>query len=142
MIGTSAVDTVQVAGSVETVACSLLALLESAWNRGDGEAFGAAYTENAAFVTIRGEYLRGRAQIAAGHAGIFATIYAGSVNRMDLIAARALGNDVILATSQSTLTAPRGPLQGVHAAMSTTVLTRVDDEWLITATHNTLVGER
>jgi uncharacterized protein (TIGR02246 family) len=127
----------------EDIAREVLRRLEDAWNRGDGQAFGAVYAEDAYFVTIRGEHLRGQAQIAGGHAGIFATIYAGSTNRMELIEARRIAQNVVVSTSTGTLDAPHGPLQGVHTAMSTSVLVRqAGGEWLIVATHNTLVGAR
>ena len=54
--------------------------LEIAWNAMDGAAFGASFAADADFVNIRGEHFRGRAAIAAGHAAIFKTIYAGSTN--------------------------------------------------------------
>src|SRR3954454_16532757 len=139
MAATPTITTSSTATTTEEIARRVLSRLESAWNDGDGAAFGSAYAENAAFVTIRGEHFDGRAEITAGHAGIFASIYAGSTNRMDLIAARPITQDVIVMNSTGTLTAPRGPLQGTHAAMSTSVLVRAGDDWLIAATHNTLI---
>ena len=68
-----------------SVAHQVLGRLEQAWNAGDGAAFGAAYASDASFVTIRGDHIVGSAAIGAGHAGIFRTIYAGSVNRMELV---------------------------------------------------------
>ena len=124
--------------TTDQIARDVLARLESAWNAGDGTAFGAPYQPDASFVTIRGEVAHGPA-IGAGNAAIFATIYAGSTNRMELLEAQRLSDDVIVATSRNTLEAPHGPLAGVHAAMSTSVLVRTGDEWRIAATHNTLV---
>jgi uncharacterized protein (TIGR02246 family) len=127
--------------STEAIARDVLARLEGAWNAGDGAAFGAPYTPDASFVTIRGELHHGP-EIGFGHAQIFATIYAGSTNRMELLEAHRVSDDVIVATSRNTLEAPHGPLAGVHAAMSTSVLVRSDDEWRIATTTNTLVGAR
>ena len=125
----------------EQIARDVLARLESAWNAGDGTAFGAPYQPDASFVTIRGEMAHGPA-IGAGHAAIFATIYADSTNRMELLEAQRIGDDVIIATSRNTLEAPHGPLGGVHEAMSTSVLVRTGGEWRIASTQNTLVGTR
>lgn len=125
----------------QTVATEALARLESAWNAADGAAFGAVYTADASFVTIRGDRLLGAEAIGAGHAGIFATIYAGSVNRMELVRAEALAADVVLALSANTLDSPTGPLAGVHQAMSTSVIVRqADGAWRIVSTHNTLMA--
>ena len=127
--------------NAEQVAAEVLARLEQAWNDGDGEAFGALYAQDATFVTIRGEWATGRPAITAGHAEIFRTIYAGSTNRMQLVAVREVG-DALVASATSTLTAPSGPLAGTHRARSTSVL--VPDAahpvgWRVASTHNTLV---
>ncbi len=89
-------------------------------------------------MTVRGELNYGPA-IGAGHAQIFASIYPGSTNRMELLEAQRINNDVIVATSRNTLDAPHGPLAGVHQALSTSVLVRSGSQWRIAATHNTLV---
>ena len=127
--------------TTESIARDVLARLEEAWNAGDGTAFGAPYTPDASFVTIRGELAHGP-EIGAGHAQILTSIYAGSTNRMELLDAQRVSDDVIVATSRNTLDAPHGPLAGVHAAMSTSVLVRTGGEWGIAATQNTLVGAR
>ena len=128
------------ASATDAVARDVLQRLEDSWNRGDGAAFGEPYADDATFVTIRGDYIAGRNEIAAGHAEIFATTHAGSVNRMQLIASREIADGVVVSVSRSVLTAPVGPLRGRHAALSTSVLVRVAGEWQIAATHNTLVG--
>jgi len=125
-----------------TVASAVLERLETAWNAGDGDAFGAAYTPDASFVTIRGDHIVGREAIGAGHAGIFGSIYAGSVNRMELVRATELADGVVLAVSANTLDVPAGPLAGRHQAMSTSVVVRSTDgeDWAVASTHNTLVS--
>ena len=124
-----------------TVARAVLERLETAWNAGDGDAFGAAYTPDASFVTIRGDHIVGREAIGAGHAGIFGSIYAGSVNRMELVRATELADGVVLAVSANTLDVPAGPLAGRHQAMSTSIVVRSADGegWAVASTHNTLV---
>ncbi|MEP6650546.1 MAG: SgcJ/EcaC family oxidoreductase [Lapillicoccus sp.] len=127
--------------STEQIAREVLAWLEDAWNAGDGSAFGEPYRQDASFVTIRGELNHGK-EIGAGHAQILATIYRGSTNHMELLEAKQVSDDVIVATSRNTLEAPQGALAGPHAAMSTSVLVRSGDEWRIAASQNTLVGAR
>ena len=122
------------------IAESVIQQLEDAWNAGDGEAFGAAYSDHASFVTIRGDFVHGAAGIAAGHDEIFSTIYAGSRNHMEVMEAQPLGDDVIIANSRSTLESPAGPLKGVHHSMSTSVLVRDGGSWRVAATHNTLIA--
>ena len=124
-----------------SVARQVLARLERAWNDADGQAFGAVYTPDASFVTVRGEHLVGRAVIASGHDGIFRSIYAGSTNRMRLVRAVELADGVLLLVSHHTLDVPAGPLAGRRQAFSTNVVHRgVDGSWLVAATSNTLVA--
>ncbi|MCW2550105.1 MAG: hypothetical protein JWN96_4565 [Mycobacterium sp.] len=124
------------------VARDVLHRLETAWNGGDGEAFGAEYTATASFVTIRGEHITGATAIGQGHGGIFRTIYAGSVNTMELAAVQQISEDVLITVAASTLDCPTGPLVGIHRATSTSVLVRhpvEEGRWQIAATQNTLV---
>jgi uncharacterized protein (TIGR02246 family) len=124
-----------------TVAGDVLTRLETAWNDADGAAFGRVYAPGASFVTIRGEHIVGSTAIGAGHHGIFTTIYAGSVNRMELVRAEEIADGVVLAVSLSTLDCPTGPLAGRHQAMSTSVvMRRPDGGWEVMATHNTLLA--
>jgi uncharacterized protein (TIGR02246 family) len=112
--------------------------LQAAWNAMDGAAFAAPFAEDADFVNIRGEHVQGRAAIAAGHAGIFKTVYAGSTNQLALESARLLRPGVALVHVRSVLNAPQGPLMGTHAARFSMVLTLESGQWEIAAFHNTL----
>ena len=124
-----------------TIATELLGRLEDAWNRADGAAFGAVYRPDASFVTVQGLHIEGAEGIGAGHAGIFATIYAGSVNAMRLVSAREIADGVVVSVSHHTLRVPAGPLAGTHEAMSTSTMVRDRvGAWTVAATHNTLVG--
>ena len=123
------------------VAREVLARLESAWKTADGAAFGAVYAPDASFVKIRGDHIVGSTAIGAGHAGIFTTIYAGSVNRMELVRAEQVAPGTVLAISVNTLDCPTGPLAGIHRAVSTSLLVRgADGSWHASLTHNTLVA--
>jgi uncharacterized protein (TIGR02246 family) len=98
--------------------------LEAAWNAMDGVAFAAPFAAEADFVTIRGEHFRGQAAIAAGHAAIFRTIYAGSTNDCTVEGARLLRPEVALVHVHSRLDVPQGPLAGRHRARFSLVLTK------------------
>ena len=117
---------------------SIVGGLEAAWNAKDGSAFAAPFAADADFVNIRGEYFRGRDAIAAGHDGIFRTIYAGSTVSLTLEAARVVRTDVAIVRVLSRLDVPQGPLAGRHAARFTMVLTREPGGWQIVSFHNTL----
>jgi uncharacterized protein (TIGR02246 family) len=124
---------------VAAIAQTIMQRLELAWNRADGAAFGEPFSAGADFVAIRGDLHTGRDAIAAGHQQLFDTIYAGSTVRYQVLQARELDDRVILAHARCTLNAPGGPLAGEHASTTTVVLLKHDDEYEITAFHNTLV---
>ncbi len=121
---------------------SIVRQLEAAWNAMDGSAFAAPFAGDADVVTIRGEHLRGRPAIAAGHAAIFRTIYAGSTNHYTIEVARALRPEVALVHVHSLLDAPQGPLAGRHGARFSLVLTKEPGRWEIAALHNTLEAQQ
>ena len=137
--GISSVEESMTAGA-ENIAKELIGRLEQAWNEADGRAFGEPFTADADFVDIRGEYHRGREEIAAGHQAIFDSIYKGSTVNYQLMQARDLLDGVILAHSTAVLEVPMGPLAGEHGAVQSLVLVRDGDEWKIAGFHNTLVA--
>ena len=124
----------------ENVATELIGRLERAWNEADGRAYGEPFTADADFVDIRGEHHRGQEAIAAGHQAIFDSIYRGSSTDFELIRARELSDEVILAHAEGVLRAPSGPLAGEHSAVQSLVLVRGGDGWKIAGFHNTLVA--
>ena len=116
----------------------VLRTLEGAWNTGDAAAFGGAMAEDADFVTIRADHLRGRQAIIASHAHIFTTIYAGSRNRISLESVRRLSEDVAVLHARCVLDAPTGPLAGRHEATLSSVVLRGGETWTIMSFHITL----
>jgi uncharacterized protein (TIGR02246 family) len=121
------------------VAAELVERLEQAWNQADGAAFARDFADDADFVNIRGEHHTGQPAIAAGHQGIFDTIYKGSTNRLELESARLVAPGSIVAVVRSTLEAPVGPLHGTNQARFTLVLVERGGRWEVEAFHNTLV---
>ena len=112
--------------------------LEAAWNAADGVGWGAPFAADADFVTIRAEHFHGREVIAGSHAGIFKTIYAGSVNHYTVDSARLIRPDVALVHVRAVLDVPSGPLAGRHSALFSMILTRTSSGWEIASFHNTL----
>jgi uncharacterized protein (TIGR02246 family) len=117
---------------------ALVKRLEAAWNAGDGTAFAAEMALDADFVTIRAEHFHGREPIAAGHNGIFRSIYAGSTNHYTVESVRQIRPDVAVVHVQARLDVPAGPLAGKHAALFSAVLVRESGGWQVVSFHNTL----
>jgi uncharacterized protein (TIGR02246 family) len=128
------------APATEQLAHATFARLADAWNRADGTAFGAEFSDDTDFVNIDGEHHRGdREVIARGHDGIFSTIYAGSTVAYRVDVVRTLGPGVVAVVATSTLDAPAGPLHGTNHSRITAVLVDEGDRWAIQAFQNTLV---
>jgi uncharacterized protein (TIGR02246 family) len=124
--------------STEIVA-DLLAELEAAWNAGDGARFGAAFTEEADFVDVRGVHHHGRAEIADGHQAIFDTVYKDSTVRYQPVSTASVADGCLLGHASATLDVPAGPLQGTHRALLSVVIVDDASTWKVRSFHNTLV---
>ena len=119
----------------------VLKQLEDAWNDANGEAFGAAFAEDAEFVNIRGEHHTGRTAIARGHQAIFDSIYRGSVNRYEALVVKQPAENVLYVLGHATLHAPSGPMAGDHESHFSVVLSRrAGSDWQVEAFHNTLIA--
>ena len=122
-------------------ATAFFANLTTAWNAGDGDRYGAEFADVTDFVTIRGEHLHGgTGLIAAGHQGIFDTIYRGSTNtiRLDRTTRDRSG------AASSCMQHPRSTRRRDHsrariARKMSAVLVEHDGVWKATAFHNTLI---
>ena len=131
----------QAPSDVVAIAETIMQRLERAWNSADGAAFGEPFAADADFVAIRGDLHAGRRAIAEGHQQILDTIYAESTVRYEVLQARELDGQVIVAHVRGTLNAPRGPLAGEHASTITVVLRKQADSYEVAAFHNTLVAD-
>jgi len=131
--------TVTTTHDATAIATATIHELEQAWNHADGAGFGAPFADDADFVNIRGEHIRGAAAIGHGHQAIFDSIYAGSTVRYDLDTARIVAPGCIVAVVAAEMNAPHGPLQGVNHATFTVVITEHDGRWEVAAFHNTLI---
>lgn len=123
-----------------TIAAPIVERLQHAWNAADGRAFAAPFADDTDFVEIRGGHHRGAEAVARGHEAIFSTIYAGSTVDLQLEAARTVAPGAVVAVVGSTLQVPAGPMAGVNQARMTMVIVEQEDDWYITAFHNTLVA--
>lgn len=123
-----------------TIAAPIVERLQQAWNAADGRAFAAPFADDTDFVEIRGGHHRGAEAVARGHEAIFSTIYAGSTVDLQLEAARTVAPGAVVAVVGSTLQVPAGPMAGVNQARMTMVIVEQEDDWYITAFHNTLVA--
>jgi uncharacterized protein (TIGR02246 family) len=129
----------------EPAISALLQALVDAWGRGDGEAFGALFTEDADYVAFNGYHMKGRRQIAAVHQQLFDTVLKGTRlgggdTTQSVTTLRFLAPDVALFHSSGGVRWPgqeQAPAE--QNSVQTFVLVKQDDQWRITAFQNTRV---
>ena len=116
---------------------SLFEDLLADWGRGDGEAYGSRFTEDADYVAFDGTHTRGRAEISASHQRLFDRWLKGTHLTGRILSVKFLGSDVALVhvtggTVMRTKTRPSPERNSIQ----TLVAVREDDEWRFAAFHN------
>ena len=113
--------------------------LESAWNRGDSEAWADLFADDADFIHILGGHFTGRTSIERGHRTIFDTIYKGSTNKFVVEKVRFVGDQVAIVFVFTTLKLKTPGMPPQMNARPTLVVERRDGAWKIVTFQNTLV---
>ena len=114
--------------------------VQDGWNAHDGKAFAAPFAQDADYVVVNGEHVKGRAAIEGGHKAIFSTIYKDSNNTATIKSVRFLRADVALVHVQWHLKFRQGDTMHEGRAMNTMVLTKEKGRWSIAAYQNTPIG--
>ena len=109
--------------------------LAEAWNRGDADAYGAHFTEDATYVTFVGTRYQGRQDIADSHQALFAKFLKGTKLAHEVLDVRFLGADVAVLTSRGDTVKGERPRK--LSKVQTYTLVRRDGRWLVAAFHNT-----
>ena len=121
---------------------SVIAATTDAFTRHDAEAWVKFCTPDAQPVTVRGEYMRGVAEIEKGLNTIFETRGRKVTLKTLDVAVRFIRSDVALAhvtNELSGLVSPEGQTLPSHQELSIRVLVKNQGTWLITAFHNTIL---
>lgn len=114
--------------------------LVTAWNAGDGTAYGRAFTIDCDYVTFNGQHIRGREAVAASHQALFDTHLHGSKLIFESLDMRLLGEGTILVhgVGNSLLKGQR-TLRKSRRSIQTLLAVRTEAGWLFTAFHNTRI---
>jgi uncharacterized protein (TIGR02246 family) len=121
----------------ETEIAALFDRLIAAWNGGNAEAYGQAFSRDADYVAFDGSHLRGRPEIVRVHRQLFDTHLRGSTLSGKITSIRLLTPDVALvhATGDTRLAGRRAPSPERHS-IQTFVALNDGTEWRFTAFHN------
>jgi uncharacterized protein (TIGR02246 family) len=126
----------------ENAVRDVMARLCEAWERGDGAAYAALFSDDAQYVTAPGERLHGRKSIAQSHQQIFDTIFKDTkLGRRYPNMLRAITPDVVLVESAGSVLFPGETESKITPnGLMTLVLARQADAWRIVSFQNTPTG--
>ena len=110
------------------------------WSRGDGDAYGSRFTEDADYVAFDGTHTKGRSDIAASHQQLFDKYLKGTRLTGRIESVRFLGPDTALVHAVGG-TVMRGKTRPSpeRNSIQTLVAVRRDDQWRFAAFHNSRV---
>ena len=114
-----------------------------AFNKHDAKAFARFYTPDAELVTVRGERMKGTAEIEKGLAAIFATRATATTLKTFDVSIRFIKPDVAVAhvtNEMSGVVNTEGEKIPSHRELSIRVLVKDKGTWRVTAFHNTIIS--
>ncbi|MFK7696780.1 SgcJ/EcaC family oxidoreductase [Paenibacillus sp. HJGM_3] len=119
---------------------ALFAELSDSWNKGDGEAYGNCFTEDADYVTFMGQHLKGKKQIADVHQMLFNGPLKGSVlvsSASSELQPRFVTPNVAIVhvVGEARVTEPAQDPND-RASINTNVVVKQNGQWKLTAFHN------
>jgi len=121
---------------------TLMLQTTDAFNKHDAKAWAQLCTADAQLVTVRGESMKGFAEIEKGLAAIFETRGRNATLKTLDMAVRVIRPDVALVhlmNEMSGVTSADGQQQPPHRELSIRVVVNERGVWRITAFHNTIV---
>lgn len=116
---------------------AIIADLADAWTRGDGTAWGKAFTEDADFTVWNGLYVKGRAAIARSHDSIFSTIYKDTKLQVNVRSIRFLRDDVAVVHTEGSVVPKAEEFPTVTQVVPVFIFTKANGKWLIAVFQNT-----
>jgi len=121
----------------------IIAGTTDAFNKHDAKAFASFYTPDAELVTVRGERMKGAAEIEKGLVAIFATrAKAATLKTLDMTI-RFIKPDVAVAhvtNEMSGVTNAEWERLPSHRELSIRVFVKDNGTWRLTAFHNTIIS--
>jgi uncharacterized protein (TIGR02246 family) len=113
----------------------LLTRLAEAWDRGDPDAYGALFTDDARYIAYFGGIYRGRREIAESHRVLWAGVLKGTRMFWELVEIRFVTADIVLAVSRGDVGKKRP--RKLPKIQSFVVARQPDGRWLLTHFQNT-----
>lgn len=112
--------------------------LETGWNTKSGATFAKPFAEDADYVVINGNYIKGRAIIESQHQRIFDTIFKDTTLKLDVQQIRFLRPDVAVVHVKGYRSSTTDALN--QGALITLFMTKEKQGWTIAAFQNTAIA--
>ncbi len=132
--------------SDEMLIRKLLTEQSAAWNRGDGAAWARDFTDDADFVNIRGDVIRGCGEISQKISGALSTVFKGSILTVDIRRFVLLTPDAALIDANFDLTGFGTLAPGITPTNDDVLKTRMkyialkrDGQWRFVSAQNTAI---
>ncbi|MFG1797463.1 SgcJ/EcaC family oxidoreductase [Nocardia sp. NPDC049149] len=116
---------------------AVFAQLVEAWDRGDADAYGAVFTEDATYTAWFGALYQGRADIVESHRALFGSFLKGTKMADDVVDIRFYGPDTAVLNSRGDIYKGKPKPGEKLTKVQTYTLVRQDGRWLIAAFQNT-----
>lgn len=113
--------------------------MEAGWNAKSGERFAAPFADDADYVIVNGQHIRGRRHIAEDHQRIFDTFYKATTLSLSVKQVRFLRADVAVVHVAAVLSGQAEPPHEKSATI-TLLMTKEAGAWRIAAFQNTPVA--
>jgi len=110
------------------------------WGRGDGEAYGSRFTEDADYVAFDGSHTRGQAEISSSHQQLFDGFLKVTRLTSRILSVKFPSPDVaVVHATGGTVMRGNAKPSPERDSIQTLVAVRRDGEWRFVAFHNTRV---
>jgi uncharacterized protein (TIGR02246 family) len=123
----------------ETAMREAVKQMETGWNTRSGALFAKAFAEDADYVIINGNYIKGRAVIESTHQRIFDTVFKDTTLSLTVQQIRFLRPDVAVVHVKGRRDSPNQELK--QGAMLTLFMTKEKQGWTIAAFQNTAIAQ-
>jgi uncharacterized protein (TIGR02246 family) len=108
---------------------------QDAWNRGDGAAYGACFTDDATDVTFVGTVYHGGAEIGHAHQALFDSFLKGTQLVMEILDIRQYGADTAVVVTRGEVV--KGTPKKLGKLATYTLVRDADGRWRIAAVQKT-----
>ncbi|MFC0213910.1 SgcJ/EcaC family oxidoreductase [Paenibacillus chartarius] len=115
--------------------------LKTAWDQGDGTAYGSCFTEDADYVTFQGEHLMGRKAIAESHQELWRSVLRGSTLDGEIKNIRFISPEMAIFHGLGAVKLRwQKNAPSKRDSINTNVVVKQNGKWMIAAFHNSRIS--